>query len=287
MTGSDATGTELGPRREVLSGHLRRLRLSDGVALAALLVLVLVALAAPVIAPHSATAPSGRPLGPPGADAWLGTDEVGRDILSRLIFGLRLSLVGAGLIIASGVIIGSIIGLVAGAMGGWVDMLLMRLTDVFLALPAPLLAIAVVAAIGPSFTHTLLAVAIVWWPWYARIVRGEVKAIGARPHVEAARLAGAGRFRLWTRHLLPGAGPSVLVVASLDVGYVVLILAGLSFLGLGAPAPTPELGAMSAQGLRFLLSKWWVPVFPGIAVAVLAYTANLAGDALRDMIGDS
>ena len=287
MTGSDAAGTELGPRREVLSGRLRRLRLSDSVTLAALLALVLVAIAAPVVAPHSATVPSGRPLGPPGAGAWLGTDEVGRDILSRLIFGLRLSLVGAGLIIASGVIIGSIIGLVAGAMGGWVDMLLMRFTDVFLALPAPLLAIAVVAAIGPSFAHTLLAVAIVWWPWYARIVRGEVKAIGARPHVEAAKLAGAGRFRLWTRHLLPGAGPSVLVVASLDVGYVVLILAGLSFLGLGAPAPTPELGAMSAQGLRFLLSKWWVPVFPGVAVAVLAYTANLAGDALRDMIGDS
>lgn len=287
MTGSGTANTALGSRRGALWESLRRLRLSDGLVLAVLLALIVVAIAAPLIAPHSATAPSGRPLDAPNADAWLGTDEVGRDILSRLIFGLRLSLVGACLIIASGVVIGSIIGLVAGAMGGWVDMLLMRLTDVFLALPAPVLAIAVVAAIGPSFGHTLLAVSIVWWPWYARIVRGEVTAIGARPHVEAAKLAGVGRFRLWTRHLLPGAGPSVLVVASLDVGYVVLILAGLSFLGLGAPSPAPELGAMSAQGLRFLLSKWWVPVFPGVAVAVLAYVSNLAGDALRDMIEDS
>ena len=286
MTGSDTATGRPESRRELFRGSLRRLRLTDGLALAALLSLVLLAIAAPVVAPHSATAPSGTPLSPPSGSAWLGTDEVGRDILSRLIFGLRLSLVGAVLIIASGVIIGSIIGLVAGAVGGWVDMLLMRLTDVFLALPAPVLAIAVVAALGPSFTNTLLAVSIVWWPWYARIVRGEVTAIGARPHVDAAKLAGVGRPRLWTRHLLPGAGPSVLVVASLDVGYVLLILAGLSFLGLGAPAPAPELGAMAAQGLRFLLSKWWVPVFPGVAVAVLAYTANLAGDALRDLIGD-
>ncbi len=286
MTGSDATVVAIGSRRRVLFGALRRLRLSDGIVLAGLLVLIVVALVAPLIAPHSATAPSGNPLSSPGADNWLGTDEVGRDILSRLIFGLRLSLIGAVLIIASGVVIGSIIGLVAGAVGGWVDMLLMRLTDVFLALPAPVLAIAVVAAIGPSFANTLLAVSIVWWPWYARIVRGEVTALGARPHVDAAKLAGIGRFRLWTRHLLPGAGPSVLVVASLDVGYVVLILAGLSFLGLGAPAPAPELGAMAAQGLRFLLSKWWVPVFPGIAVAGLAFVSNLAGDALRDIMAD-
>ena len=286
MTGSDATVVAIGSRRRVLFGALRRLRLSDGIVLAGLLVLIVVALVAPLIAPHSATAPSGNPLSSPGADNWLGTDEVGRDILSRLIFGLRLSLIGAVLIIASGVVIGSIIGLVAGAVGGWVDMLLMRLTDVFLALPAPVLAIAVVAAIGPSFANTLLAVSIVWWPWYARIVRGEVTALGARPHVDAAKLAGIGRFRLWTRHLLPGAGPSVLVVASLDVGYVVLILAGLSFLGLGAPAPAPELGAMAAQGLRFLLSKWWVPVFPGIAVAGLAFVSNLAGDALRDIMED-
>jgi peptide/nickel transport system permease protein len=145
------------------------------------------------------------------------------------------------------------------------------------------LAIAVVAAIGPGFGHTLLAVAVVWWPWYARIVRGEIAALRHRPHVQAAQLAGAGRVRLWFRHLLPGALPEVLIVASLDVGVLVVILSGLSFLGLGAPAPAPELGAMSAQGLRFLLSDWWVPLFPGLAVALLAFVSNFAGDGIRDL----
>jgi peptide/nickel transport system permease protein len=273
-------------KRGEFVGSFRRLRLSDRAAILGLGALILIAIFAPLIAPESATAPSGLPLDSPSASAWLGTDEVGRDILSRLIFGLRLSLVGAVVVITSGVVIGGLIGLVAGAVGGWVDMLLMRFTDLFLALPAPVLAIAVVAAIGPSFGHTLLAVAIVWWPWYARIVRGEITAIKAKPHVEAAKLSGVSRPRLWSRHLAPGTFPPVLVVASLDVGYVVLILAGLSFLGLGAPAPSPELGAMAAQGLRFLLSKWWVPVFPGVAVALLAFLSNLAGDGLRDMIGD-
>lgn len=273
-------------QRNEFVGALRRLRFSDRAAMIGLAAVILIAVFAPLIAPHSATAPSGPPLDSPSASAWLGTDEVGRDILSRLIFGLRLSLIGAAVVITSGVVIGGLIGLVAGAVGGWVDMLLMRFTDLFLALPAPVLAIAVVAAIGPSFSHTLLAVAIVWWPWYARIVRGEITAIKARPHVEAAKLSGVRRLRLWSRHLAPGTFPPVLVVASLDVGYVVLILAGLSFLGLGAPAPSPELGAMAAQGLRFLLSKWWVPIFPGLAVALLALLSNLAGDGLRDLMGD-
>ena len=163
---------------------------------------------------------------------------------------------------------------------------MMRVTDVFLALPAPLLAIAVVAAIGPGFGHTLIAVAIVWWPWYARIVRGEITALRHRPQTEAANLAKVSRRRLWFRHLLPGSVPAVLVLASLDVGGLILILAGLSFLGLGAPAPAPELGAMSAQGLRFLLSSWWVPVVPAAAVAVVAFVSNLAGDATARRDGD-
>jgi peptide/nickel transport system permease protein len=148
------------------------------------------------------------------------------------------------------------------------------------------LAIAVVAALGPSFTHTLIAVAIVWWPFYARIVRGEIKALAARPHVEAARLGGASRARIAFRHLLPGAIPATIVTASLDVGNLVLTLAALSFLGLGAPAPAPELGAMSARSLSFLLTQWWIPVIPGLAVFVLALIANLAGDGLRDLMSD-
>jgi peptide/nickel transport system permease protein len=158
--------------------------------------------------------------------------------------------------------------------------------DIFLAMPGPILAIAVVAALGPSLQHLLIAVAIVWWPFYARIVRGEVRALAARPHLEAARLAGAGRFRLAFRHLLPGALPSVVVTASLDVGALILTLASLSFLGLGAPAPKPELGAMSFRGLDYLFEFWWVPIMPAIAVMVMTVIANLSGDGVRDLLGD-
>jgi peptide/nickel transport system permease protein len=250
-----------------------------------LLALVLVAICAPIVGPHDPATPAGVPLAPPSHQFWFGTDQIGYDIFSRVIFGLRSSLIGAFLVILSGVIIGGLIGLTAGALGGWVDSALMRLTDVFLALPAPLLAIAVVAAIGPGFGHTLMAVSIVWWPWYARIVRGVITALRHRPQTEAAKLSGVSRRRLWFRHLLPGALPAVLVLASLDVGGLILILAGLSFLGLGAPAPAPELGEMSAQGLRFLLSSWWVPVIPATAVATLAFASNIAGDAIRDLMG--
>lgn len=248
--------------------------------------LILVAILAPVIAPYDPVTPVGPPLSPPGGDFLFGTDQIGFDIFSRVIFGLRTSLIGAFLVILSGIVIGGLIGLAAGAVGGWMDSTLMRVTDVFLALPAPLLAIAVVAAIGPGFGHTLIAVAIVWWPWYARIARGEITALRHRPQTEAAKLAGVSRRRIWFRHLLPGSVPAVLVLATLDVGGLILILAGLSFLGLGAPAPAPELGAMSAQGLRFLLTSWWVPIMPALAIALLAFVSNLVGDGIRDLMGN-
>lgn len=254
--------------------------------MALMLGLTVLAVLAPLAAPNDPTVVVGPPLSPPGGGFLFGTDQIGFDILSRIIFGLRLSLLGAVIVISSGVVIGGLIGLAAGASGGWIDAFLMRLTDVFLALPAPLLAIAVVASIGPGFRNTLIAVSVVWWPWYARIVRGQITALRNRPHYEAALMSGVSKPRLWFRHLLPGALPEVLVVASLDVGILILILAGLSFLGLGAPAPTPELGAMSAQGLRFLLSSWWVPIVPGIAIAFVTVVANLSGDGLRDLLGE-
>jgi peptide/nickel transport system permease protein len=258
----------------------------DQIAIGALVAVTILAVITPWIAPHSATRPAGTSLVHPFHGFVLGTDEVGRDVLSRVLFGLRTSWLAALVVIASGVLVGGLIGLVAGAAGGWIDNLLMRITDAFLSLPGPILAIAVVAALGPSLSHTLLAVMIVWWPFYARIVRGEVKALAARPHLEAARLAGVGRVRLAVRHLLPGAIPATVVTASLDVGNLVLTLAALSFLGLGAPAPAPELGAMAARGLPYLLEQWWVPVMPGLGVLGLALVSNLAGDGLRDLIGD-
>jgi ABC-type dipeptide/oligopeptide/nickel transport system permease subunit len=247
--------------------------------------LILVALLAPWIAPHTPYEPVGAPFSPPGPAAWMGTDGGGRDIFSRVIFGLQSSLSGAAIVVLSGVIIGGAVGVAAGILGGFPDQLLMRITDVFLALPGPLLAIALVVALGPSWEHTLLGVAIVWWPLYARVLRGEARALNARPHMEAARLGDVSRFRLVGRHLLPGLVPSTLVLASLDIGGLVLTLAGLSFLGLGAPAPQPELGAMAAQGMPYLLTTWWVSVVPGVAVLFLALIANLSGDALRDITG--
>jgi peptide/nickel transport system permease protein len=273
-------------RRVALLGTGRAAWVNRGAA-ALLLVVTLVALLAPVISPHDPLQPAGIPLQPPGQGGFLlGTDSIGRDVLSRVLAGWRLSWFAALGVIASGVLIGGTIGVIAGAAGGWIDNVLMRITDGFLALPAPVLAIAVVAALGPGLMHTLLAVAIVWWPFYARIVRGEIRTLAARPHLEAARLAGVGRFRLALRHLLPGAIPATVITASLDIGNLVITLASLSFLGLGQPAPAAELGADTARNLTYLLQQWWVPVMPGLAVLVLSLIGNIAGDGVRNLLDE-
>ncbi|MFV8176196.1 ABC transporter permease [Mycolicibacterium peregrinum] len=249
------------------------------------IVLTMLVIAVPLIAPHDPLTPVGMPLQAPGKNGFLlGTDSVGRDILSRVLYGARSSWFAALVVVAAGLAIGGLVGLIAGASGGWIDSMLMRITDAFLSLPAPVLAIAVVAALGPGFVHTLIAVSIVWWPFYARLVRGEIARLAARPHVEAAKLAGVSRFRLATRHLLPGAVPNALVAASLDLGTLILTVAALSFLGLGQAAPAPELGADSARNLSYFLQQWWIPVMPGLGVLVLALVGNIAGDCLRNLM---
>jgi peptide/nickel transport system permease protein len=197
---------------------------------------------------------------------------------------MRMSLTSALLVIASGVVLGGMIGLVAGMAGGLLDAALMRLTDLFLALPGPLLVLAIVAALGRSLEHTLIGVAVVWWPWYARVVRGQVRATVGMAHVETARLVGLGRVRIALRHVLPHAFGPVIVTASLDIGNVILLLASLSFLGLGSPDPASELGAMTARGLTYLLTNWWVAVIPAAAVFLLTFIANFAGDGVRDLM---
>ena len=263
-----------------------RRRLPPGAAsITAFAAITLLAVLAGLLAPNGAkTITNVAPLHAPTAGAWFGTDEVGRDIFSRVLFGIRESWFSALAVILSGAAIGALIGGVAGAAGGLLDNLLMRITDLFLALPAPILAICVVSALGPSLIHSLLALSIVWWPWYARIVRGEVRSLSVRPHADAARLAGVSRARLLLRHLLPGAIRPVVVTMSLDVGNLILALAALSFIGLGAPAPSPELGGMSARGLDYLLGHAWVPLLPAFGVALLAFTANLAGDGLARLL---
>lgn len=257
----------------------------DAAGLVALALLVLVALFAPVIAPYSPILRAGEAFLPPGSPGHLlGTDGVGYDILSRMLFGLRSSIASAAIVITSGVIIGGIVGLLAGSIGGWVDNGLMRLTDLFLAFPGIVIAMTVAAALGASFSSALIGVAVVWWPMYARLVRGEVRSWAARPHLEAAVLAGVPWSRRVRRHLLPGVTSTVVVTASLDVGGLVVAMSGLSFIGLGSPAPAPELGSMAAQGMEYLLQFWWIPILPGLGVLLLALVANLAGDAVRDLL---
>ncbi|MFI8975467.1 oligopeptide/dipeptide ABC transporter ATP-binding protein [Nocardia asteroides] len=264
----------------------RPVKPGEAITLCVLATLIVVTLGASWIAPYDPDLPVGPPTSPPNPAHWLGTDEVGRDILSRVLIGMRASWWGALCVIGSGIAVGGTVGLVAGTFGGIVDRILMRVTDLVIALPAALLAIAVVAAIGPSYAHTLAATALVWWPLYARIVRGEVTRLRSLPHIDAARMSGASRVELGRLHLLPGAWPPTIIAASLDVGALILMLSGLSFVGLGAPAPAPELGAMCARGLPYLLDSWWVPIMPAIGLFALAAIANLAGDVLRDRLTD-
>lgn len=275
--------------------RLRGLRIPTGssssrvnIAVASLLILVtLIAILGRVLSPYDPVQPVGMLNLPPGsANHLLGTDSIGRDLLSRTLWGIQTSWFTSLIVVASGLLIGGAIGVTAGVCGGWIDNFLMRLTDLFLALPGALVAIAIVAALGSGLRNTLIGIMIVWWPYYARIIRAEVRSITARPHVEAARLAGARRGRLVRRHIVPGVVPTALVTASLDIGNVVLLLAGLSFLGLGQSAPAPELGADTARNLQLLLTQWWIPITPGIAVLLMSLIANLGGDAVRQLLNN-
>lgn len=251
-----------------------------------LAVLTMVAILGPALAPHDPLERVGDAMTPPGTDGFLlGTDQSGRDLLSRTLEGVRTTWLGAVVVLLATATFGAVVGVWAGSTRGVVDTVLMRVTDLFLSLPSPIVAIAVVAAIGASFGNALLAIAIVWWPWYARIVRNEVAALSARPHVEAARLAGARGVRLRTHHLLPGALPTLVVTATLDVGALILTLTALSFLGLGAPDPAPELGAMIASGSSYVLDQPWLVLVPSVAITLMTLCAGMAGDTIGGMLG--
>jgi peptide/nickel transport system permease protein len=271
------------PRRSRWSG-IRGLRVPDRIALAALALVTAVAVFAPLVAPHDPRRAVGPPYASPSSAFPFGTDEAGRDMLSRVLLGIQTTWLTALLVIAIGLVVGGLVGLVAGAAGGWVDSVLMRVTDLFLALPSSVLAISVVAALGPSLLHIVEAVSILWWPYYARLIRVQVRELAARPHVEAARLAGCGRLRVVLRHLLPGVIPVGVVAASLDIGGAIVLLAGLSFIGLGSPPPSPELGAMTAEGSSQILTAWWLAAFPAAAVFVLCLVSNVSGDTIRDLV---
>lgn len=212
----------------------------------------------------------------------LGTDQLGRDILSRIIAGSRVTLMVAGAAVLLGGVLGTLLGLVSGYFGGWVDRILMRLVDIQLALPLMLLALMVVAALGPSLRNLVGVLALVSWVRYARIVRGQVLAVREREFVQSARAIGASHARIILRHILPNVLTPALVVATLELARVIVLEAGLSFLGLGIQPPDPSWGRMLADGRTYISSAWWIITFPGLALMLTVLAVNLLGDWLRD-----
>ena len=221
-------------------------------------------------------------LTPPGAAFLFGTDEFGRDLYSRVVHGTRYSLVAGLGTVGLAMLLGGMVGMVAGLGGRRVDALLMRVVDVFLAFPYLALAIVIGAILGRSLENAVLALAIAWWPQYARLMRGQVIAVRGAEFVAAARSVGASARRVALRHVLPNCFSPLLVKASLDVGYAILAVAGLSFLGLGVAPPTPEWGALIGSGRNYMLRAWWYLIFPGLAIFVTVMACNLIGDGLRD-----
>jgi peptide/nickel transport system permease protein len=246
--------------------------------------IVLMAIFAPSIATHGPTEANIRErLQPPSAQHYFGTDTLGRDIFSRVVYGSRISLRVAVMVLAIALGVGATLGAIAGYLGGLADEVVMRVTDIFLAFPPLILALAVNAGLGPGIESAMLAVSFTWWPGYARMIRGQVMFAKHNLYVEAARSTGASSWRVVTRHVLPNCINPTIVQLTLDAGYVVLTTAGLSFVGLGAQPPTPEWGFMVSEGRKFILSQWWWPTFPGLAICLLVVGFNLVGDFLRDL----
>jgi peptide/nickel transport system permease protein len=252
------------------------------------LFIVIVAIFAPLLAPIPADAGTATHpfdvLHAPSAAHWFGTDQVGRDILSRVIYGTRVSPVIAVIVLAIACLIGVPLGVAAGFLGGWIDELIMRVTDVFLAFPPLLLALALASVLPASLTSLTIAIAAVWWPWYVRLIRGQAASVAGRPYVEACRALGVSRLRIIFRHILPNSVTPLLVQVSLDVGGVILTASALSFLGLGAQDPTPDWGLMVAEGQSYFTPDWWLVTFPGLAILLTAFAFNLLGDGLRDLL---
>jgi peptide/nickel transport system permease protein len=245
---------------------------------------IAVSIAAPLLSSYDPTEVNvDNRLTPPSAEHWLGVDGLGRDVFTRVLYGGRVSLPVAAVVVVVASIFGTLYGALAGYLGGWVDEITMRIVDMVLAFPALILAMAIAAALGSSIVNSMLALLVVWWPPYARLARGQVLALRARDFVSAAEALGLKERRILLRHVLPNAVAPSIVLMAMDFGNAIIITAALSFLGLGAVPPTPEWGAMVAEG-RELTAQWWISTFPGIAILMVALAANFVGDGLRDAI---
>jgi peptide/nickel transport system permease protein len=252
---------------------------------AIILGLLLVAAFAPWLAPYTPfEGDLAARLQPPSSAHWMGTDELGRDILSRVIYGARITLFIVLLVALISAPLGLIVGAVAGYFGGWVDRVMMGITDIFLSMPRLILALAFVAALGPGIENAVIAIAITAWPVYARIARAETLTFRNSEFIQAVRMQGAGNVRIIGRHILPLCMSSTIVRVTLDMAGIILTAAGLGFLGLGAQPPLPEWGAMISRGRAFILDQWWVATMPGFAIVIVSLGFCLFGDGLRDVL---
>jgi peptide/nickel transport system permease protein len=257
------------------------------VGLLLILALVVCALLAPVLATHPEDIfdlhPAKR-LRPPGADHWLGTDRMGSDIYSRLLFGARITLLIGVIAVGASLVIGVPVGLIAGYYHGWASDLLMRVSDIFLAVPQVVLAIAIAQTLGPSLPNVILALSVTYWPWFARLVYAETRSLQQEVFIESTSALGASPLRLIVLHVLPNVASPIIVRASIGMGFTILTAAALGFLGLGAPPPTPEWGRTIAESREFLPDAWWYAAAPGVAIFLTVMGFNLLGDGLRDVL---
>ncbi len=256
------------------------------VGLGIILVLIAMAIFAPLLAPYSPTEQSlpDRLLPPFSAGHWLGTDEFGRDLWSRIVYGSRITLLIVALVVVTAPIFGLIVGTAAGYLGGVVDVVLMRLTDIFLAFPRLILALAFVAALGPGIENAVLAIALTAWPPYARVARAETITVRNSDYIAAISLQGASSGRIIIGHVMPLCMASVIIRVTVDMAGIILTAAGLGFLGLGAQPPLPEWGLMISSGRKFLFDQWWVATVPGLAIFIVSLGFNLLGDGLREVL---
>ena len=222
---------------------------------------------------------------PPKWPYIFGTDLVGRDLFSRIVYAYRISLILAIVVLAIAVPIGVGIGLFAGYLGGWIEYILMRITDVFLSIPPLVLAMSMMGLLEPTLTNGMLAVTVMWWPWYTRLVYNLTRSEKEEGYVLAAEVIGASKMHIVFREILPNCMPAVITKMTLDMGFVIIIASSLSFLGLGVQPPTPDLGSMVADGAKYLPDSWWLTVFPGLAILVAVFGFNLIGDAMREILG--
>lgn len=268
--------------------YYARRNVLTSICLVVLAVIALLAVFAPWVTPFPGDAigqvhPSVS-FRPPSAHNWFGTDDLGRDLFTLVVFGGRISLGAGALAIVFSLCIGIPLGLFAGYVGGWLDEVIMRFTDIVLSFPSLLLAVSISALLGPSLVNAIIAIALSWWPWYTRLIRSQVLVIRSSGYVESALLAGQSQSAILLRHVLPNAIAPIVIQASMDLGSVILTLAGLSFLGMGAQPPTPEWGLLVSQGRNYILSDWWYVTFPGLAILIAAGALNLVGDGLRDAL---